>query len=670
MDQQTLFTLEYGEIIGELSRYAVSYAGRKRISELAPSDNLSVVERMLEETQEAKALLQKGASVPLPSLDGIEWVVSLLGSGYLFAGQDFSAVARFLQSCSQLKKYMAGKEAAAPTIAAYARSLCEERQLQTEIDRCIRHGQMLDSASRELEKVRRKINAAKEKIQKRMTALLSKYGPYLQEHLVSTRDGRYVIPVKKEYYRQVKGSVLDQSTSGQTVFVEPEEIASLQFDLQLLLGEESREEAKILAELTAMLEASAREIKLNIDITGTYDFLFAKGKYALAIEGRKVAVNDKGYIRIAGGKHPKLLGSMVPLDIEIGSPARGMIITGPNTGGKTVVLKTLGLLTLMVQSGLLVPAEEGSHFSVFGNIRAVIGDGQSLEQSLSTFSAQMGSLVRMLETAGRSSLMLIDELAAGTDPAEGMALSVAILEELAQAGAVMAVTTHFNELKSFAAATPGFQNARMEFDPVSLRPLYKLTIGEAGSSYALEIAGRLGMKRRVIERSRLLLANRTGGSGGSSASSAAAENAANQKENSQGKQGQKTAPANQGKPNEMESAVGDLTDPETGPEAVQEADPEAVQRQFEVGDAVWVSSLNKMGIVYSPKDGLGIVGVLVQKQKLKVNHKRLKPYISKSKLYPADYDMDIVFDTKENRKLRKQFGKRHIEGKAITREEE
>lgn len=653
MNTQTMLTLEYEEIRSELMRYAVSYEGRRKIGGLEPSVQVSVIRRMLAETAEAKALLQKGASVPLPSLDGIEFIISLLGSGYLFAEQDFSAVARFLQSCMQLKKYMAGKTEIAPVISAYALSLSEESRLREEIERCIRNGQITDSASRELEKIRRKIEIARERIQKKMAGLLSKYAPYLQEHLVSTRDGRAVIPVRKEYYRRIKGTVLDQSTSGQTVFIEPDEIAALQFELNGLLAEESREEAKILAMLTTMLEASARELMLNIEITGTYDFLFAKGKYALAIGGNQVEVNDSGSIRVVQGKHPKLLAYMVPLDIEIGTPAKGLIITGPNTGGKTVVLKTLGLLTLMVQSGLLVPAGEESKFAVFRSIQAVIGDGQSLEQSLSTFSAQMTGLIQMLKTADSNSLFLIDELAAGTDPAEGMALSIAILEELSEAGAVLAVTTHFNELKKFAASAPGFRNARMEFDPVTLQPLYRLTLGEAGSSYALEIARRLGMAEHVIERSRKLVKGQ------------AVDHVVDHVVES--------------------SPVAEISPAYIPPETIQVAGtpdfvPEPLKKEpqenrgtgagFQVGDAVWITSLKRMGIIYTLADAMGMVTVQVQKQKLKINQKRLKPYIKKGELYPEDYDMDIVFDSKANRKLRKQFGKRHVEGEMIIKEEE
>ncbi|GGA32604.1 endonuclease MutS2 [Paenibacillus physcomitrellae] len=654
MDQAALQTLGYEETIQELMRYAVSYEGRRRIAELVPEEKLAAAERKLAETAEAKAIIAKGASVPLPSLDGIEFVVSLLGSGYLFGEQDFSAVSQFLRSCSQLKKYMSGKLDLAPVIASYAGSLYEEQRLQEEINRCIRHGRIEDGASKELEKIRRKMETLKERIQKRMQTVLSKYSSLLQEHLVSTRDGRYVIPVKKEYYRQVKGAVLDQSTSGQTVFVEPDEIASLQFELNLLIGDEAREEAKILAMLSALLESSARELKQNIEITGMYDFIFAKGKYGASIGGRAVPLNAEGEIRLVGAKHPKLLQTMVPLDISLGGQAKGLIITGPNTGGKTVVLRTIGLLTLMAQSGLLIPAEEGSCLAVFRNIRAVIGDGQSLEQSLSTFSAQISSLSRMLESADSASLMLIDELAAGTDPAEGMALSIAILEELGRKGATIAVTTHFNGLKEFAAQTPGFRNARMEFDPVSLQPLYRLTMGEAGESYALEIAQRLGMEGSVIERSRELMSRSAGRA--APAEKLVEQGAPKMNQTTNKRQTTQNVPIAKGQPETAEAAETDTSDR---------------RPKFEMGDAVWVTSLNRMGIICALEDSRGMFGVQVQKQKLKINHKRLKPYISRSELYPGeDYDLDIVFESKENRKLSKQFSKHHVEGKAIIKEQD
>lgn len=651
MNEQSLYTLEYETIRQELMRHAVSYEGRRYVSELAPMTHLPAIHRALEEAEEAKELLERGASVPIPSLEGIEWVLSLLGTGYMYNEQDFTAVSQFLNSCGQLRKYMASKEQTAPRIAAYGASLQELRTIKEEIERCIRLGVIEDQASKGLERVRKRLAVAKERLNRKLESIMSRHKSILQETLVSMRSGRYVIPVKREYYKQIKGTVLDQSTSGQTVFVEPEEAASLQGEIERLTAEEAREEGIILSVLTGLLEQEQAALRLNIEITGMYDFIFAKGKYAKGMDAVRVALNERGVLRMNGGRHP-LLKEMVPVSLEFGQGYKSLIVTGPNTGGKTVVLKTLGLLSLMVQSGLLIPAQPGSDFAVFRDVISVIGDGQSLTQSLSTFSAQMKSIETMLSEAGRGVLLLIDELAAGTDPGEGFALSIAILEELNRRGANIIVTTHFNELKAFAAATEGFENARMEFDKHTLQPLYKLTIGEAGESYALQIAEKLGIGRSVIARARELVTEQQGPRGSNKPWKDAQRGERNARHVEAGA-AEKAA----------EAAIA-----EQPAVLVQNEGP--AKPDYEVGDAVYVSSLGRTGIVYAKKDSLGMVGVMIQKQKVSVNHKRLKPYLSKEELYPEEYDLDIIFESKENRKKRKLMAKRHVEGLNITLPEE
>ncbi|MEC0240767.1 DNA mismatch repair protein MutS [Paenibacillus dokdonensis] len=669
MDNITMSMLEYDKLKERLLEYAVSYEGRKHIEDLVPGSHLRAIESALLETAEAKALLGKGASVPLPSLEGIEHITSLLHTGYLFSEQDFTAVQTFLHSCSQLRKYMAGKREIAPTVSSYASSMEELPRLKSEIERCIRFGKVDDQASKQLEKVRKKIAVIKERIQKKMSAILSRHGSILQEHLVSVRGGRYVVPVKREYHKQIKGAVLDQSTSGQTVFVEPEEISLLQTELGMLEADEAREEGVVLSMLTGMLEASSNELQLNIDITGNYDFIFAKAKYGRSIGGRSVQLNADGLIRLRGAKHPLMLQTMVPLHLEMGKGYRSLIITGPNTGGKTVALKTLGLLTLMVQSGLLVPVEEGSMFAVFGNVMTAIGDGQSIEQSLSTFSAQIRRLIAMVDAADRSTLLLIDELAAGTDPGEGMSLSIAILEELNGRDAMMMVTTHFNELKGFASRTPGFQNARMEFDVDTLEPLYRLTIGESGQSYAIEIATKLGMPSGIIGRSRHILQSHK-----PQLAVVMPEIAPEldmrpdepQEEAESLDHSGLRHPNSGGKNRNLES--GDRKREDSRKEGMEsEPGNNPKKARFEIGDAVYVSSLGRVGVIYQDEDAKGMVGVMIQKQKLKINRKRLKLYIEKGNLYPEDYDFDIIFDSKENRKKSKLMQRKHVEGLSIIR---
>ncbi|MDR0268540.1 DNA mismatch repair protein MutS [Paenibacillus sp.] len=684
MDNITLSMLEYDKLKESLREYAVSYAGRMHIEDLAPGARLRVIEAALTETAEAKEMLDKGASIPLPSLEGIDRIVSLLHTGYLFTEQDFSAVQTFLHSCSQLIKYMASKREIAPTVSSYALSMKELGRLKSEIERCIRFGKVDDQASRQLEKVRKKIAVVKERIQKKMSSIMSRHGSILQEHLVSVRGGRYVLPVKREYHKQVKGAVLGQSTSGQTVFVEPEEIALLQTELGMLEADEAREEAVVLGQLTGLLEDSSSDLLLNIDITGNYDFIFAKAKYGRSIGGRTVQLNDEGWIRLRGAKHPLMLKKMVPLQLEMGKGYRSLIITGPNTGGKTVALKTLGLLTLMVQSGLLVPVEEGSVFAVFGQVMTAIGDGQSIEQSLSTFSAQIRRLTAMVEAANRSTLLLIDELAAGTDPGEGMSLSIAILEELNDRGAMMMVTTHFNELKGFASRTLGFQNARMEFDVESLAPLYRLTIGESGQSYAIEIATKLGMPSGIIGRSRQIFQSHKPQLYGPEMKmdlKVETDTDARTESEPDTETGVQTdidtqSEAQTNTNTEIKMGADSL---KLGPEQREQShetgmaaedEPMAKPRRLEVGDAVFVSSLQRMGVVYQEEDAKGMVGVMIQKQKLKINQKRLKLYIEKGNLYPEDYDYDIIFESKENRKKSKLMQRKHVEGLSIIRKPE
>lgn len=655
MNLQSMNTLEYETIKQELMRHAVSYEGRRYVSELVPMTYLPAIHRALDEADEAKELLERGASVPIPSLEGIEWVLSLLGTGYLYNEQDFTAVSVFLHSCGQLRKYMASKEQSAPRIAAYGASLQELSSVRDEIERCIRLGVIDDQASKGLERVRKRLAVAKDRLHRKLESIMSRHKSILQESLISMRGGRYVIPVKREYHKQIKGSVLDQSTSGQTVFVEPDEVASLQGEIELLSADEAREEGIILSMLTGLLEQEQAALRLNIEVTGTYDFIFAKGKYARVLNARTVSLNERGFLRMNGGRHP-LLKDMVPVSLEFGQGYKSLIVTGPNTGGKTVVLKTLGLLSLMAQSGLLVPVAPGSDFTVFSNVISVIGDGQSLTQSLSTFSAQMKSIEGMLSDAGRGVLLLIDELAAGTDPGEGFALSIAILEELNRKGANIVVTTHFNELKVFAAASPGFQNARMEFDKETLQPLYRLTIGEAGESYALQIAEQLGIYKPVIERAKQLVAEQQEHRG----SRKPWNSPYSQEQSSRAADAEKrNAASKSGNPDQNRDDAADAG------HSVPAAKPD-----FEVGDAVYVTTLGRNGIVYMKQDSRGMVGVMIQKQKITVNHKRLKPYLSKEELYPEDYDFDIIFESKDTRKKRKLMQKRHVEGLSIIHPEE
>jgi len=645
MRNQSLQKLEYHRIIELLTGYASTYLGRRLIEKLEPLLDKEAVRRRLEETEEACRLLAKGGHPPLPSLEGMETLMPLLGTGYIMAEQEFGYLAQFSRSCEQLRQYMAAKRSDSPTVAGYGMSMFDLKPLREAIEACIDRGRIIDTASSDLHKLRKKIRAAEEKLQKKLEGLMSRFSDILQERIVSQRGGRYVLPVKKEYRKRVPGTVLDESSSGQTVFVEPSELAGLQMDLNELRLEENREETLILARLTGEAESYAEPLSVNLEAVGHYDFLFAKAKWGLAIGGIAPVLNDDRTIDLREARHPLLTGSPVPLNIRVGGHYRALLITGPNTGGKTVALKTTGLLTLMAQSGLLIPAAEGSSLCVFGSVEADIGDGQSLDSSLSTFSSHLRNVIDILGSVGPSALVLLDELATGTDPGEGVGLSIAVLEELYRRGCVVMATTHFNEIKEYARVTDGFRNARMAFDEETLSPLYRLDMGEAGNSYAFVIAAKLGIPGNIIDRARTIADGLKEG------------------------RGEILLPGREGKTEQAaiadrkrdsrQSAAGNAKPGETNYKTAA---------AWAVGDVVFIPHLRKPGVVYRLPDERGNMIVQVQKEKMKLNHKRVRKYIDKKHLYPGeDYDLDIVFDTVENRKKRHLMGKRHVDGVSIEK---
>ncbi|WP_308723463.1 endonuclease MutS2 [Paenibacillus polysaccharolyticus] len=659
-NEQTLTILGFHHIQKNIADCALSYLGKRYARELKPMTDVHLIQMRLDEAAEATALVRFGASVPIPSLEGMETIINLLGTGYLFSERDFSHLAQFLHSCTQLMKYMESKSGIAPIVSRYASSMMLMESLRSEIERCIHNGRIQDQASKELVRIRKRMTVHEERMKRKLDSLVSKHRSIMQEQVVSQRNGKTVLPIKKEFRKQVKGSVLDESGSGQTVYIEPAELSGLQIELSSLQAEESREEMKILGDLTSLTESYSREIALNTETVGVLDFLFAKAKYAAAIDGRSVSVNSNGKVKLQRARHPLMGPSMVPLDFSIGYTYSSLIITGPNTGGKTVALKTLGLLTLMVQSGLLVPVDERGEMAVYEQIAVDIGDGQSLEQALSTFSAHIRNMITILEQANPSTLVLIDEMASGTDPGEGVGLSIAMLEELHHRGATVVATTHFGEIKHFASATPGFENARMEFDTVSLQPLYRLRIGEAGESYAYSIALKLGMPQHIIARSKSVVDE--------ALTKNMMQDVAKESQSQTNSEHHTTLSVSMEHTDSIEqnahTTVPNKTISPNGAPPVSDPAPAPI-RAFRKGDRVYVAYLDQAGIVSEEEDNRGQIGVMIRGRKLKIHKKRLRLHISADELYPADYDLDIVLESKENRKKRKLMGRKHVEGLQI-----
>jgi len=648
MRKRSLEKLEYPRVVERLSGYASTYLGKAKIAELQPIEDKESIRRRLSETGEACRLLAKGGHPPLPSLEGMETLMALLGTGFVMSEQDFGHLAQFARSCEQLRQYMAAKRQDAPAVAGYGAAMHDLKPLREAIEACVDRGRIVDTASGELHKIRKKIRATEEKLQKKLESLMSKHSDSLQERIVSQRNGRYVLPVKRDFRKRVPGVALDESSSGQTVFVEPAELAGPQMELGELRLQESREETQILARLTGEAEGYGHELSVNLEAVGHYDFLFAKAKWGLSIGGTIPELSDDRVIELKEARHPLLPVKPVPLHIRVGDGYRSLLITGPNTGGKTVALKTAGLLVLLAQSGLLVPAAEGSRIGVFRSVEVDIGDGQSLDSSLSTFSSHLRNVKDILDHAGPATLVLLDELATGTDPGEGVGLAIAVLEELHRRGCVVMATTHFNEIKEYARKAEGFRNARMAFDEETLSPLYRLDMGEAGNSYAFVIASKLGIPTAIIERAGTIAGRLKDGRGSERTT---IEPEGKRTPQSAGSRGTFRPSASQAER-----------------QAKSERAKQELSERWKVGDVVFVPHLRKPGVVFRLPDERGDMIVQVQKEKIKINHKRIRRYIDKKHLYPGeDYDLDIVFETVENRKKRHLMGKRHVDGLTIER---
>lgn len=650
--------LEYEKVKECLKQYALSVQAKSKIMRLLPMTGPGMIQSAMQETTEARRILDINPSVPLTALEGVDRVMEKTGKGIVLQPEELNQIGSLLESVGRIRRYMAAMQSAAPEVSAYALSMYELAHLREEIERCICHGRVDDRASPELHRVRKKISIVDDRIKQKINSVLNAASAagYLQDPVISTRGGRYVIPVKREYRRMVEGTVHDTSASGSTLFIEPVGIAKLQEEMNILKIEEENEVYRVLSTLTGLVDGAVRELSVDIETLVQYDFLFAKAKYSRDLGGCAVLLDTEGKIVIHGGRHPLIGKSAIPLDFHIGDGYRALVITGPNTGGKTVALKTVGLMTLMVQSGLHVPVGEGSRFAIFEDVLADIGDGQSIEQSLSTFSSHVRNISAILACAGPGTLVVMDEMGAGTDPGEGMGFAVAVLEAVYEKGAAVLATTHFSEIKEFAEKTPGFRNGRMEFDIHTLKPLYRLTIGQAGESNAFLIALRLGVDARIIERAHEVtyrekreyrykeLAEGT-------ANGAAPGAPARTPDTSAG--GLQTGPAAKRQPNSGTHST---------------VEPGKKELHFKVGDCVYVSTMKRTGIVCEPENARGEVVVMVMKNKIRISKKRLSLYIDGKELYPEAYDFDIILESKDDRKKKKLMSKRHVEGVVIERQ--
>ncbi len=626
-------TLEFDKILEMLASHARSDNAKKLCIQLSPANSLQDAERKINETTQAKKIIENVGTPPIATMADLDKTLGLLGVDALLTPEQVGHVYTFLMACRRLKEYLKRAESTGSDIAYYGGSIALLPELENEIDRCIRNGQVDDRASQILLDIRRKISSTGEQIKSKLDGLLRKNKAWFSEAFVSVRGGHYTLPVKREHKHDVQGSVIEISNTGGTCFIEPTSVRKLQDELGVLYVEEDCEVRRILYTLAAMIDEALPSIRLNIEAMEILDFLFAKAYISIAMNGSPVRISTNRELRILSARHPLLnAATAVPLDFSLGDGISGVIITGPNTGGKTVALKTVGLLSLMAQSGLHVPADSQSTFCINDTVLCDIGDGQSISENLSTFSSHITNIIDILKTSSKTSLVLLDELGSGTDPAEGMGIATAIIEELLRLGCLFVATTHYPEIKELANTKAGLINARMAFDRDSLVPLYRLEIGESGESCALYIAERLGLSAHMLTRAR-------------------------------------EAAYSVVKPKSEQTAPNKSSIIEVKPLAVEQTEekPLATPRsqRFSLGESVTVYPQKDIGIVYAKANEKGEIGVLVKGKKLLINHKRLQLKVAATELYPADYDFSIVFDSVANRKARHVMEKKHVEGNTV-----
>ena len=490
MNIETIEKLQLNEVKELIKVHCVSSLGKELIDKINPSSNLSILRRKLNENIEARRIIENSNYIPLEGLFNISPIIDKVEKGMILEPNELIKMEDFLRGCRKIKKFMADKEFYSPTLSSYSLNITECLNIEEEINYCIKNNKVDSCASKELKKIRRSIDIAEGRVKERLNKFLtsSNNKKYIQEFIISKRDERYVIPIKASYKNEVDGVVLDTSSKGQTVFIEPSSVSKYSMELISLKSEEIAEEYKILSYLTELISEKISNIKLNIEVIGEYDMVFAKAKYSLNNNCITPKINNNGYINIVNGKHPLLKGNVVPLNFIIGKDYRSLIITGPNAGGKTVALKVVGILTLMTQCGFDIPCNEESEISIFDNIFVDIGDNQSIENALSTFSSHIKNIANIMNKSNNSTLILFDEICSGTEPNEGAGLAIAILEELYLKGCITVASTHYGEIKKFALLHPEFENAGMMFDKDTLEPLYKLTIGKSENSNALFIS--------------------------------------------------------------------------------------------------------------------------------------------------------------------------------------
>ena len=609
---QDMITLGFDLIIQQLQNQAVSQAARRKLAETEPILHEGLCRARMEETTAALYVMENAGTPPISETDGTEAGLIQAAQGGMLLPSQLCSVARFCATIQRLRRYLQNAQTWSAGIASWHTELPDLTGLENDIERSVREDTVLDDASPALRNLRRQREFTEQSIREKLNQILFHHKKELADSYITQRNGIFVIPVQKRFQGSFPGHTVDTSAKGNTVFMEPTAVQALRQELEMLLIDIDTEERRILWELSDRVAAEETPLRDAIRVMTDLDILFARAKLSMEMKARPVELTAERHIRLVNARHPLLdPDTCVPLNLELALPDSGIAVTGPNTGGKTVCLKTVGLLTLMAQSGLHIPCGEGTVIGLMDRVLCDIGDSQSISQNLSTFSGHMTNVIRILEECSRDSLVLLDELGSGTDPAEGSGLAAAILEELLRRGCFFLVTTHDPQIKQWAEQTDHVVSARMAFDRESLMPLYRLELGKSGKSCAIEIARRLGMNEGLLNRARQVA-----------------------------DQGPDTVPEPVRKP--MRIPAGRLQ------RLREKADGDF--ERFTMGDSVLLLPDKKNAIVYQPADDDGNVIIQFQGKKITVRHNRLKLLVPAAQLYPPDYDFSIIFDTVANRK--------------------
>ena len=594
--------------------------------------------KALQDTTDSRELIEKLGNPPLQNVTEIREILTIAETGSCLTPYQLERVERVLVAVERMMDYLAQGKQYENALSYYDENLNPLLDLKDEISSQIRNEEVDDRASKELYDLRNQIVSMEETMKLKADQIIRKNKEYMADSYHTVRNGRVCVPVKKEYKFKIPGSVIDKSSTGSTLFVEPEGLAKCYEDLELLRIDEENEVYRILYTLTAMVSSYAAIMEENVKMMEKLDYIFSKGKLSIDLDCAEPSINLDRCIKLVKARHPLMDKEInVPLDFSLGEEGiRGIVITGPNTGGKTVSIKTVMLSCYMAQCGLHVACKEAD-ICMNSSYLSDIGDGQNLSENLSTFSAHIKNVLAILNEVNHDSLVIMDELGSGTDPAEGMGIAVAILEELRKSNANFLVTTHYPEIKEYAAKTEHIVNARMAFDIETLRPTYEMIIGEAGDSCAFYIAERLGMPSEML---------------------AVAAEAAYGKETAKeyafsGKK--KSAKRNKGSRIIKNKKIHSTAE---------------LEQKFSIGDSVMIYPDKKIGIVCEPINSKGILRVQLPNKKIYINHKRVKLHVKADQLYPEDYDFSIVFDTVEQRKARHEMSRKLTDKVLVYNEKE